>query len=345
MSGTVTQPQWSRAAVASLVLGLLPLVLLVVARVPALVLGLVLPVLLGVVGVPALVLGYRGLYEVNSSEGRLSGRRCAIVGMVLGLAGCAASVALLIFLILLRTEQASLRTQCTDHLRRVGMGLLFYADQHQGAFPPGTAQGTKLPPEERVSWQGLLLPALEVRRGGASRWASLAGGLDLHQAWDAPANAAATGNEVITYRCPADPQAGRPPVNLTNYVGLAGVGLDAARYPLEDSRAGFFGYDRILTVKFHFEEGRIVDDLPVGLSNTFAVTETLRDLGPWAQGGRATVRGLDPDQVSYFGPGAPFGGLHPDGFNLLKADGSVEFKNNDFPADLFRWQVRLHREE
>jgi prepilin-type processing-associated H-X9-DG protein len=326
MSEVQTQPRWSRAAVASLVLGLLS------------------PLLQAITGVPALLLGYCGLYAINASDGRLQGRRCAAVGIILGSLGTLLTILWGIWLLIGNAQQASLRTQCTDNLRRIGLALLMYGDNHRGTFPPGTAQGTQLLPEQRVSWQGLLLPALETRRGGGSRWQHVASELDLTKAWDDPANAGAVGREIVTYRCPADPRATLPPLNLTSYIGMAGVGLDAAAYALEDPRAGFFGYDRTLTVSFKLNQGQLQDDLPAGLSHTITVAETLQDLGPWAAGGPSTVRGLDPDEQSYFGPGRPYGGLHPKGVNLLWADASVRFQSDAFPAHLFREQVRIHRQ-
>jgi hypothetical protein len=87
-----------------------------------------------------------------------------------------------------------------------------------------------------------------------------------------------------------------------------------------------FGYDRRTSL----------DDVPDGSTFTLLILETSRDNGPWARGGPATVRGLDPADTPYLGPGRPFGGTHfaengvfsrggPIGCNAAMADGSVHF--------------------
>jgi hypothetical protein len=113
---------------------------------------------------------------------------------------------------------------------------------------------------------------------------------------------------------------------LTAYLGVAGVGADAPDLPAGDSRAGAFGYDRRTPL------AAIKD----GTANTLLVFESARDNGPWARGGPATVRGLDPGDRPYLGTGRPFGGTHFTengvfrrgkslGCQAAMADGSVHF--------------------
>jgi prepilin-type processing-associated H-X9-DG protein len=102
---------------------------------------------------------------------------------------------------------------------------------------------------------------------------------------------------------------------LTSYAGVAGLGPDAAELPLEDPRAGIFGYDRLTPL------GAITD----GTATTMAAAETAESNGPWKAGGPATVRGLDPSRQPYIGPGRQFGGTHRDGAMVAFADGSVRF--------------------
>jgi hypothetical protein len=90
--------------------------------------------------------------------------------------------------------------------------------------------------------------------------------------------------------------------------------------------AGVFGYDRRTPLR------RITD----GTSCTLLILESARDNGPWGQGGRSTVRGLDPSERPYLGTGRPFGGTHfaentifgrgkSIGCNAALADGSDRF--------------------
>jgi prepilin-type processing-associated H-X9-DG protein len=101
---------------------------------------------------------------------------------------------------------------------------------------------------------------------------------------------------------------------LTFYVGIAGLGSNAAELLLSDPSCGFFGYERRITP----------DDVPRGTSYTMMACETTWQNGPWARGGFATVRGLDPNGLPYTGGGRPFGGLHPGVTNRLFADGNVQ---------------------
>jgi hypothetical protein len=49
--------------------------------------------------------------------------------------------------------------------------------------------------------------------------------------------------------CPVNPEHGEPPLpHFTHYVGLTGVGADAATLPAGHPRAGLFGYDRVTRI-------------------------------------------------------------------------------------------------
>jgi prepilin-type processing-associated H-X9-DG protein len=285
-----------------------------------------------VTGVPALVLGLRGLRAVNASDGRLRGRRLAFAGMALGACGTAVTVVGFTLAVMFHLREKSHRDTCADNLRQIGVALNAYAADHRDRFPPGTVPNPALPPEQRLSWLAGILPFLSEKAPGGLKGPELAGKIDYRQAWDAPANAGAGAAGVRLFRCPSDPSyAPQSRPGLTNYVGLAGVGPDAAALDKKDPRAGFFGYDRTITR----------EDVTAGLSYTMAVAETARDLGRWAAGGPATVRGLDPDEELYAGPGRPFGGLHRGALNVLWADGSVRFVDASVSPHLFRAQATL----
>jgi prepilin-type processing-associated H-X9-DG protein len=198
-------------------------------------------------------------------------------------------------------------------------------------FPAGTLANPDLPPEKRLSWLAQLWPAF-IDSWGNSR-------LDPAKAWDADENCPprwvlsnpdhdpaipsdpVPRGEVEWFLCPANPARNGPGLpSPTHYVGVAGVGADAAELPLADRRAGFFGYDRTLTF------GSIKD----GASTTLMLAEVV-DGGPFTAGGRATVRGLAVG-TPYLGAGGQFAGLHlGEGFigsrpvvtNVAFADGHV----------------------
>jgi hypothetical protein len=125
--------------------------------------------------------------------------------------------------------------------------------------------------------------------------------LDPARGWRAEENQPAVRQVVKTFLCPANPNvapAGEPA--LTHYVGMAGVGRNAAALPADDPKAGFFGHDRVVTQR----------DIKDGTSNTLVAIETSAANGPWSAGGWATVRGADPAEAPYVGKGRPFGTVH-----------------------------------
>ncbi len=112
--------------------------------------------------------------------------------------------------------------------------------------------------------------------------------------------------------CPSNPACARPGwPGLTHYVGIAGLGSDAAERPAGYPGNGIFGYDRHIGLH----------EIPHGTSQTLMLIETTRENGPWTAGGFPTVRGLDSTGGLYLGQGGQFGsvlagealdGLEPD---------------------------------
>ncbi|HKB35147.1 MAG TPA: DUF1559 domain-containing protein [Gemmataceae bacterium] len=234
-------------------------------------------------------------------------------------------------------RRAAARSQCANNLQQMSLGLLDYADAHRSRLstgekvsllPAGTVYIAGLSPEKRLSWFVEVLPYSEQD--------SLSRRIDRKLAWDAPANAEAVRTVLRIFQCPdwGREQAPDPPY-LTAYQGVAGLGANAATLPVGHPDAGVFGYDRRTALQ----------DITDGTSSTLLILESTRDNGPWAQGGPATVRGLDPDEAPYFGTGRPFGGTHfaensvfgrgkSIGCNAAMADGSVHFFREDVPAQV-----------
>ena len=299
----------------------------------SLVLGMASPFLLFLAGAPALWVGLMSLRAINAADGRLRGRRLAVAGMALGGLGCAASVLGLMMIVFTTLQVRSQRLECVNNLRQTGGAVLKYEDARK-TFPPGTVANAVLPPERRLSWLTTLPPFLDEKSPAAPPMQALGDQLDPALAWDEGANAAVAHSAVPLFRCPGDgAHDPRTTPGLTDYVGLAGVGRGAADLKRDDSLAGVFGYDRAVAPK----------ELTAGTTRTLTVTETTRDNGPWTAGGPPTVRGLDPADGSYIGPGRPFGGLHPGGLNVLWADGSVDFMEEGISPKLFETLTRVRR--
>jgi prepilin-type processing-associated H-X9-DG protein len=286
-----------------------------------------------VMALPALFLGFQAIRQINRSDGRLRGRPLAIAGLALSALVSILAILGLLAMVLLNAQEKSLETGCINNLRQIGMAVNRYSDHHDHYFPPGTVFNASLPPERRLSWQAAIAPFFsEVGPAGNDR-KTLAEQIAFKEAWDSPTNAQLRQN-VTTFLCPAFARE-LPPgqVGLTSYVGIAGVGDEAAVLPRTDANAGFFGYDRLLRAQ----------DISARLDATMAAMETMQDNGPWLAGGAPTLRGVAADGSRYIGNGAAFGGLHRAGANVLWADSSVRPIIERINPELFRQQARINR--
>jgi hypothetical protein len=289
-------------------------------------------------GVPAIVLGFVGLRGINASFDETSlglrwGRRLAVAGMVLGLAGSVLGIVMLLSLRLAPLNEASRRDICANQLREIGRAVKSYYDAHDKTYPGATVDaplGPALfapwlaePYADRLGWLVNVLPYLEVVRHRKAEYAyeSLARTFDPRQAWRASANAEGADTSIREFLCPSHPKfdaAVRPA--LSYYVGSTGIDPAAVELPRDAPRAGFFGYERRLRGGVN-----LPDPLPRGQGYTLLATETMEHNGPWVAGNRSTLRGFNPAEQPYVGYGHQFGGLHPGGVNLLMVDTSVIF--------------------
>jgi prepilin-type processing-associated H-X9-DG protein len=248
-------------------------------------------------------------------------RRAVRVGVLVAM--CLLGGGLVTVAVTRAREEAS-RTKCSNNLKQLGLALHNYRDNH-GHFPSATLPNETLYPEKRLSWLVDTFLYIEQMRLLINRT----------QAWDAEENLEPKGRGVddedppfvlgdcVLFLCPRNSRRGLPGrPGLTHYVGIAGVGKDAAAgslgYPsvgLTQPGVGVFGYDRQASRK----------EVTDGESTTMMVAETALDNGPWTAGGWPTVRGLDRGNLPYFGEGRQFGGTHRGGGMVLFVDGSVRF--------------------
>lgn len=287
--------------------------------------------LLALTGVPAFVLGLRSLRAINLSDGRLRGARLAVAGMLLGGTGTVATVVGVAAILIHSGQHASHRVECIDHLRQIGEATNKYADVH-GHFPAATQASKDLPPTRRLSWLSEVLPLLADGTPASATYQALAQELVVDRAWDDPVHAKLAKARLRIFVCPAKPNV---PLGTTHYVGVAGVGVEAAELPRSDQRAGMFGYER----------GVRRPEVTAGISFTMMALETADKNGCWLAGGVPTVRGVDAEVEAYCGPGRAFGGLHAGMTNVLWVDGSVRQVKDDVPGDLLRGQVTIRRVE
>lgn len=184
-----------------------------------------------------------------------------------------------------------------------GLGVL-------AAIPPGTLPHDRLSPERRISWVPIAAPYFNQKRQNVE---ALMQRLNRTAAWDDETNRELS-HTVIESLIPTalnqrpDPALPAP----TYYPGIGGLGVDAASFPLNDPRAGAFRYDSATPF----------DRIGDGLRTSFLFVETGHGLGPWIQGGPATVRTV-PSEGALLGLNSPLGGIHA-GYTIFGyCDGSA----------------------
>jgi hypothetical protein len=207
---------------------------------------------------------------------------------------------------LARRKPSDPQAQCMSNLKQLSLCLEGYRSLNN-VFPCGTLASSSPKVEDRLSYYAQITPWLDYQ--------DLHDTTDPAHAWNSPTNLEVANTRIETLHCPLSRSAVPPAPQHTNYIGIAGLGVDAPLLPKTDPRAGVFGYDRQTTLA----------DIKDGTSSTMMLAETGRVIGSWLQGGPATVRGLDPANKPYFGSGRQFGSLHGDGACVAMADGSVRW--------------------
>jgi hypothetical protein len=246
-----------------------------------------------------------------------------IVVVVLGIAGGLAICAIP------RIRDAAARAQCQNNLKQIGLALQNRYDTY-GTFPSATIPNENLPCGERLSWLVDIVPYMDQMYWGIDRtkgWDTEENRIPMTRFCERkgePSTLVPIG-EIKPFHCPADPTVSpADTASLINYVGISGVGRNAAELPLEYPGVGFFGCQRQIKI----------GDIKDGTANTVAVMETNSNLGPWTAGGFATVRPLDPATAPYLGARRPFGSGHRASTQAVFADGSVHCLTNSIPPDV-----------
>lgn len=217
-------------------------------------------------------------------------------------------------------RELSHRATCASHLKEMTLAIVGYEAQgrvmgpvikggegKKNIYPTGCVGPGDLP-EERLSWMVAILPFLAEE--------SLYKKIDWQQGY--AGNLQVTQEKMRIFQCPSFSRKEKEESDeekiKTQYIGMAGVGLDAPGRTAGAPGNGFMGYERITT-------SEMIKD---GASNTITFMETGFQPGHWARGGPSTVRGLDPKGFTAGDP-PPFGGIHPGGMNVGFLDGRVLF--------------------
>lgn len=217
-----------------------------------------------------------------------------------------------------------------------------------GRFPPGAfprldaALRADKEPKNRISWMAGLLPYMGHQ--------TLYGRIDFNSSWRHPNNWLAGNNIVPQFLDPSYPNNARQiaidglPADFaaTHYVGIAGVGLDAASYkrgdPATKQFQGVLGYDGSANIKDVYS-GR-------GISNTILMIQVPHDgvtgVSPWIAGGGATLRGVpEKNSIAPFvlttdKTGKVIQNGNKRGTYVLMTDGTVRFIDQNISDDVFK---------
>ena len=230
-------------------------------------------------------------------------------------------------------REGARRNQCANNLRIISLGVLNYTDTFQH-FPAGTVGSRALMPEQRFSWFLPLWPFLEGKPPVLQ--------VDTNQAWDSEVNRSPQlkreysldpEERLVSYPlhyisifgCPSASRSLQVQGSqVTQYVGMAGLGKNAPERALGEAGIGVWGYDRDVGVR------GITD----GTAQTMLFAETVRELGPWFAGGPPTVRGFDPAAMPLVGTQGQFGGLHST-LTTAMADASIRQLDPAISVELF----------
>lgn len=240
----------------------------------------------------------------SSDHGFGSSSRQSVPSSPIGNVSASASVPILVALLLPAVQQAreaARRTQSRNNLKQMGLAMHNYHDVYNH-FPQGTVENTDLEPEKRLSWGYSILPYAEQ--------AALYQSMDGKAAWDADANSLAVGTQVPFAVNPSQPGKRENP-SAGDYVGIAGIGPDAAMLPNRDPKAGIFGYNRNSSFR----------DITDGTSNTLMVADASQPSISFFAGGAANIRGFS--QSPYLNGPDGIGSPHNGVVQMLLADGSV----------------------
>jgi hypothetical protein len=214
---------------------------------------------------------------------------------ILGAVALVATVGALIIGAIRHAQHAAAQAQCHNCLKQVALATHSYHDANK-RYPRAIVSipTVDFPPEKHVSWYFDISHYMVAHMD--PDWL-----IDPKKPYDDRANQYVFEHDYLSYliRCPAGASAGSDP-HFASYVGITGVGKDAAWFASDDPKAGVFGYTRVVRT----------NDLKAGSANVILVMETATDNGHWAIGGHTTARGLDPNGASYFGGQGQFNSHH-----------------------------------
>ena len=211
-----------------------------------------------------------------------------IIPVVIGFAVllCGGFAAALLLPATQAAREAARRTQCSNNLKQIQLGILNY-ESANGELPPAFSVDENGRPMH--SWRVLILPYMDET--------AIYDQIDLTEPWDSPDNLAVTAQNVPrVYQCPS----GVGPAGSTHTSYIAPYGPTAM-------------FD---------DNGKTIGEINDGLSKTLSVVETERTDIHWSEPRDWDV---SKTRFMLNGGPNEIGSRHPGGANAAMADGSVHF--------------------
>jgi prepilin-type processing-associated H-X9-DG protein len=264
-------------------------------------------------------------------------------------------------------RESSRRVACQNNLKQLGVALANYEAAHK-RWPPGKMWSgpTNDPTSFTMAWSSFLLNYLEEQ--------VLFDAIDYKKPFTDPVNMPLTTTVVSVYLCPSTSDVeehrtlqgqlidlgGRPGEGLgcIDYLGISGPDKDS-KHPLTKQP---YGRQRgvLIGTKGLPLEDELIEPPPItsakitdGLSTTICISEcagrgvSVKDgvidalHGAWASGSNVShidggVNDMKTPKVWYK---EQIHSDHPNGANVLKCDGSVDFLSEDTKKSVVRWMV------
>jgi len=226
-------------------------------------------------------------------------------------------------------REAARRTQCSNNLKQIGLGLHNYHDVLK-TFPSGFVANSSSD-GNGWGWGAFILPYIEQK--------SLYDALEVSKVKVPTTATTLTKTRIDAYRCPSDVG---PDVNThrgnhgtSNYAGVAGASSDGGVIDGTNNNGLFFRNSRIG-----------MHSITDGTSNTLAVGERAYNSNPWngavwvgRSTGYANHLWVLWDNADHRLKGTyqwAFSSLHPGGVQFVLADGSVRFLSETIDGTTLR---------
>ena len=195
--------------------------------------------------------------------------------------------------------------QCRNNLKQIALAFYNYHDTY-GSFPPAYVADEDGKPMH--GWRVLILPYMEQQ--------PLYDQYDFNEPWDGPNNSKLHDTKVDTYSCPSQPR--KESENTTSYVVVVGP-----------------------ETVFPMDQSTTFEDITDGTSNTLLVVEISNSGIHWMEPRDLKIEEMPAVINPGEGRSQGISSMHPEGAQVLWADGSNRFLRNSLPTKTLRAMLTI----